>query len=114
MKNNKGFTLVELLAVILILLGLAGVTLFGITSILSKRDADELEEQKELVCGAAKIYFSLNPPTGSTGSVTIRDLKEGEYFNSTSKLDKVEMSWAIVIQSGNKKMTINGEPCPAQ
>ncbi len=108
MKNNKGFTLVELLAVILILLGLAGVTLFGITSILSNREEKELEQQKELTCGAAKIYFSLNK---SATEVTIETLKSDGYFNSTSKTDQIASGTKFTINS-EKKIKISGENCP--
>ena len=36
--NNKGFTLVELLAVIVILLSVSLVSVYGISSSLNKRD----------------------------------------------------------------------------
>lgn len=58
--NNKGFTLVELLAVILILIGISLVSVASITSSLERNDKKECERQKELVINAAKVYFSLN------------------------------------------------------
>ncbi len=105
--NNKGFTLVELLAVIVILLGLATITTFGITSVLSKQDERQTEQQKELACGAAKVYFSLHE---DLVSVTVNKLKEDGYFSANSKIDKIE-DLTITIDN-TKKMKINGNDCP--
>ena len=96
MKNNKGFTLVELLAVILILLGLSVATSWGITSTLKNRDEKELEEQKELAIGAGKIYFSLND---TITCVKITELKNNEYFANNSKIDKIK-SGSLGINGG--------------
>ena len=106
MKNNKGFTLVELLAVIVILLGLAGITLFGITSVLEKRGDDETREQKELACGAAKVYFSLNE---NKTTVTVTELKSDGYFASTSNTDKINNLSLTINQ--NKVIKIGNEEC---
>ncbi len=76
--NNKGFTLVELLAVILILIGIAGVSVFGITSSLEKNDKRECERQKEIIENAAKVYFSLN--TGDN-EVNVSELVSEGYFD---------------------------------
>lgn len=94
--NNKGFTLVELLAVILILLGLAGITMFGITNVLENQDQKNAEQQKELACGAAKIYFSLHE---GESTVTVSKLKSEGHFSSVSKTDKLEDTDVIKINS---------------
>ena len=56
--NNKGFTLVELLAVMVILISISLVAVVTITSSLERREDKECTEQQELAIGAAKIYFS--------------------------------------------------------
>jgi len=86
MNNNRGFTLVELLAVIVILLSLSVAIGWGITSVLEKYTENECEEQIELAVGAAKIYFSLN----ETREVTIGELKDKDYFANNKKLDKLK------------------------
>lgn len=85
--NKKGFTLVELLAVIVILLGLSVLTSWGISSALERRDEQELNEQQELAKGAAKIYFSL---TNSETCVNVSKLKSDGYFSNNSKIDKIK------------------------
>jgi len=107
--NNKGFTLVELLAVIVILLGLAGITIFGITNILEKQDEDIEKQQKELACGAAKIYFSLHEEDNTVG---VDELISDGYFSSTSKTDKIEKLTLTI--DNDKKITIQGDSFQCQ
>lgn len=93
--NRKGFTLVELLAVILILLSISLVSVVSITSSLNKRDESECKEQKELAVNAAKIYFSLvdNAKCAGKGNITpcvyVKDLIDQNYFNEKSKYNKI-------------------------
>ena len=82
MKNNKGFTLVELLAVIVILLAVSSVVGWGITNTLERREVKECKEQVELAKGAAKIYFSINK---SKTEVTIKTLKENDVISVRHK-----------------------------
>lgn len=95
--NNKGFTLVELLAVILILVSVSFVAVGSISNSLKKRDVKECEEQQELAVSAAKMYFSLDGK-GST-SVTISTLKSKGYIkdgnskvNLLKDTDKIKIS----------------------
>jgi len=101
--NNKGFTLVELLAVMVILISISLVAVVGITSSLDRRDKKEKEEQIELAVNAAKIYFSLNDKT----CVKVGDLI-GEYIKDEQKIDTLNTSYRIKLvgneykyQSGN-------------
>ena len=92
--NRKGFTLVELLAVIVILAGISLIVMSSISASLERRDEKECEEQKELAKNAAKIYFSLNDCTVSASEdycdVDISVLKSGNYFNEKSKTDRLK------------------------
>ena len=91
MLNRKGFTLVELLAVILILTAVSLVAVASISSSLQRREGKECNEQKELVINASKIYFSNTNCTSSNYCVvTVGRLKELKYFNEQSKLDCLE------------------------
>lgn len=101
--NNKGFTLVELLSVMVILVSISLIAVGGISASLEKRDVRECVENKELAVGVAKIYFSLN--TSST-SVTILQLKNGNYFSDNKILDG--LSDSDVISRGSDTYTYEG------
>ena len=103
MRNKKGFTLVELLAVILILTSVSLIAVSGISASLEKRDVRECEEQKELAVSAAKIYFSLKDEI----SVTVGTLKSGGYFNVNNKTDRLRDE--STITKGDTTYTFNGE-----
>ena len=107
MLNNKGFTLVELLAVILILIGVSLIAVASISSSLQRREGKECSEQIELAKNAAKIYFSVNNCNGTSGcSVAISKLKEDNYFNEKSKTSKLKDTDTISFT--NNGYTYNG------
>lgn len=56
--NNKGFTLVELLAVIVILVTILLIAIPSITSSLERSKTKQLEAKKALIVSAAEIYVS--------------------------------------------------------
>ena len=103
--NNKGFTLVELLAVIVILLSVSLVSVYGISSSLNKRDIKECNEEIELAKNAAKIYFSLDGLKES--KVTIEKLKAKNYLKE--KTDKLNNTDEISIENGS--ITYSGTKC---
>lgn len=103
--NNKGFTLVELLAVFVILISVSLVAVGGITSSLEKREVDECKDQQELAVSAAKMYFALDG-TDET-SVKVSVLKSGGYFSDDKNLDRLNDDDLIAI-NGNA-YTYNGE-----
>ena len=97
--NNKGFTLVELLAVLIILVSISFVAVGGITSSLTRREEKECNEQKEFAINAAKIYFSQE----NTNFVLIDTLKSNGYIKDDSKINKLSDRDEISIPaSGNE------------
>lgn len=101
--NNKGFTLVELLSVMVILVSISLIVVGGISASLEKRDIRECVEQQELAVGAAKIYFSLN----NVSSVRVSELKNGNYFSDDKKVDRLKNEDIITISSD--KYLYNGD-----
>ena len=95
--NNKGFTLVELLAVMVILISISLIAVGGISASLEKRDIKECQEQQELAVGAAKIYFSLN----DTSEVSIKILKDNKYFSGNKKVDRLKDTDKITISENS-------------
>ena len=110
MKNNHGFTLVELLAVIVILGSVSAITIVGITASLERRDEKECEEQIELVKNAAKIYFSLQENGSVINSyVTVEVLINNGYFDDDSKIDRLNSSDVVTLTSSEYIFTGTGE-----
>ena len=93
--NNKGWTLIELLAVMVILISISLIAVGGISASLERRDIKECQEQQELAVGAAKIYFSLN--SEDTDGVKISELKSGNYFSSDKKVSRLNDNDVITI-----------------
>lgn len=58
MKNNKGFTLVELLAVIVILVAIISIAIPSITSSVDRTKDKEFKAKTELIVAAAEVYVS--------------------------------------------------------
>jgi len=106
--NNKGFTLVELLAVIVMLVGISLTAVMGISASLERRDEKECNEQIQLAINTAKIYFSLN----NVSSVTIDKLKEEDYFSSDSKVDR--LSDTDTITFNNDGYVFTGTKCEGE
>lgn len=97
--NKKGFTLVELLAVIVVLSGLSLIVVSSINSTLERREEKEVNEQKELAINAAKIYFSLESGT----SVKISELINENYLSS-DKASKLDKNNCVVIVNNEYKI----------
>ena len=60
LMNNKGFTLVELLAVIVILITILLVAIPNVSSTLERKKEKDLELKKESVISAGEVYVSNN------------------------------------------------------
>lgn len=88
MENNKGFTLVELLATITILAIIGLITIPVITKSINSATNNAYEVQEKALILGAKSWgadeenFYKLPISGQTISVTLKDLKTGGYVDS--------------------------------
>lgn len=82
--NNNGFTLVELLAVIVILLIIMGIAIPSITSALSRSEEKQIKAKKELIL--SEVEIRLSKKDGFYGL-----LKEGSCYLTIDKLK--ELGW---------------------
>ena len=82
--NNNGFTLVELLAVIVILLIIMGIAIPSITSALSRSEEKQFKAKKELIL--SEVEIRLSKKDGFYGL-----LKEGSCYLTIDKLK--ELGW---------------------
>lgn len=89
MKNKKGFTLVELLAVIVILAIILAIAIPSVTNIISNGKTNANAIQSNLIIDAAKKYpsvvtnFSLAP--GNSVTLKVSDLKNANLLSSDIK-----------------------------
>lgn len=86
-KNNKGFTLVELLVVLVILTVIMAIAIPSITSTLERSKEKERNSKIKLIESAAEIYVDKNKnifPNG--GRVSVQTLvNEGELTPEEAK-----------------------------
>lgn len=82
--NNNGFTLVELLAVIVILLIIMGIAIPSITSALSRNEEKQIEAKKDLIVSEVEIRLSKKDGF-------YEDLKKGRCYLTISKLK--DLGW---------------------
>lgn len=90
--NNKGFTLVELLAVVVILLAISVIAISSISSAMERNKAKQDEAKKEVLESYAKIYVEEHKNSISDGMCilvsdlqTSLDLDESEITDSSEK-----------------------------
>jgi len=80
--NNKGFTLIELVATVTLLGILAVVSFVSITGIINKSKVNDCENLVISIKMAVKEYASDNRYEGITTSISASDLITGKYLSS--------------------------------
>lgn len=114
LKNEKGLTLVELLAVIVILAIVAAIAIPAIGNIIENSRYNAVKADAINVLNAANLYFTEN--NGET-TVTVEKLKEDGFLDSEGKIPtdstitKAEkghtLSTSAINYSGEKTVTFN-------
>lgn len=99
--NNKGFTLVEILAVVVILGVLMAFMYPNVTRLINKNKAESLEQLKLLIESAAKIYISDYRYNISVNGNNITKINNRSITNN-----KVLVSY--LIEEGALKVTDKG------
>jgi len=74
MKKEDGFTLVELLAVIVILGIIVAIAIPAVGRVIDGARRDSRDAETALVIDAARLYFTSEDPNGT--SVTVQRLEE--------------------------------------
>ena len=113
-KNNKGFSLVELLAVIVILGLLATIGIVATTSLVDKAKKDKMDSQKNTVTMSAQTYMQNNKNLGpkiigETKVIRVSDLRKMNYLTEDIKNEKgescMEKSYVRVYKLSNTEYT---------
>lgn len=109
LKNEKGLTLIELLAVIVILAIIAAIAIPAIGTIIENSRQGAVKSDYQNALASANIYFTENPEgNGDTVSpaapvVTVEDLLDEGYLDDSGSL-----SDGVLITKITGGNTING------
>lgn len=107
--NDKGLTLVELLAVIVILGIIAAIAVPAIGNIINNSKVNALFSDGQNAISAGSIYFAESTATGEgSSSITIKDLKEKGFLEDAGGLvDGATVQ--SVKKEGNVVTVVDGE-----
>lgn len=114
MKNNKkGFTLVELLAVVVILLAISVIAISSISAAIERNKAKQNAAKYDVIESYGRIYFQTHrnsiifSPDG-TGCIDISllDLSDAEELDADGKL----INGSVRVYNG-KEFTYSESPC---
>ena len=91
MKKKNGFTLVELLVVIALMLSILGIAIVSFVNISNKKKEESWKEVVNQIETAAKDYFSSNeylfeglPNNNGTAQISLGKLVNEDYLNVVS------------------------------
>jgi len=87
LKNQKGLTLIELLAVIVILAIVAAIAVPAIGNIIENSRYNAVKADAINVLNAANLYFTDTP---NKTTVNVSDLKKGKYLDTAGKFEDSE------------------------
>lgn len=111
LKNEKGLTLIELLAVIVILAIVSAIAIPAIGNIIENSRYNAVKADGSNILSAASLYFTDNP---DKTYVTAFDLKAAKYLDSTGKIEldaaagvveATSKSFVKIDTDGTKKIT---------
>ena len=92
-NTNKGFTLVELLGVILVIGILLGISIAAVMSFIDKARTEQVKSQEKTLTMAAKNYLQENrgllpKAIGETTTISVKVLKSNKYLTEDIKNSK--------------------------
>ena len=113
-KNNNAFSLVELLAVVVILGILASIGVGVVSNLIDKAEQDKIDSQKNTVTMSAQTYMQNNKNLvpkiiGESSILKVSDLRKSNYLTEDIKNEKgescMEKSYVRVYKLSNTEYT---------
>lgn len=85
--NKKGFTLVELLAVVVILLAISVVAVSSISSAIERNKEKQNESKEEIILSYAKLYYDSHKNSETDGCIDLNllDLSDAEIVDANGE-----------------------------
>lgn len=106
-QSEKGFTLVELLAVIVILGIILAIAIPAIGSIINKAEGDVEENQQELVIDAARLADTNGEFTGT--EITVGDLIKNGYLEKNENTEAISTNKVVKTTDADGVITYTFE-----
>ncbi len=116
LKDERGLTLVELLAVLVILGIIAAIAIPSIGGIIQNSKEDAVKADAIAILEAAKLY-KIQKPDETSSNFSVADLDDYVDLPSKSSLndatvdfskDTVEISTAEAVKAGNRTLKFSG------
>lgn len=103
-NKEEGFTLVELLAVLVILGIIVAIAIPAIGNIVDGAEEDAQEAEEELVIDAARLYDIENdfPAEG----VTVQELIDGDFLEGLSDNSQISDTAKVTYDDSTKKYAV--------
>lgn len=103
--NKKGFTIIELLVTIAIIISLTAIVVVAVLNISNKNKEQAYERVKEQVIGAGESFFETNEylfdtlADGTSGRITVGKLVKDDYLNKvTNPKDGKEVNYCDYVE----------------
>lgn len=103
-NKEEGFTLVELLAVIVILGIIVAIAIPAVGSVIDRAGTDSEDAETQLIVDAARLYYTSEDPETVTDSVDTETLIEKGYLEERADGEAQEVT-VHRVKDANGKIT---------
>ncbi|MFD1863957.1 prepilin-type N-terminal cleavage/methylation domain-containing protein [Planococcus chinensis] len=108
LKNEKGMTLIELLAVIVIIAIIAAIAIPAIGNIINNSRVGAIKSDAQMIISAAELYYTDNPTQPAI--TTLTPLLDGGYLDNAGSFENSGATFTGVSKpAGATKAAISGK-----